>query len=103
MSTTEADSAAMLGTWEVHPSVRGTFMVIEEDGTDDGRLIADKMRESDARRIVALHNAAVGSRGLQERLQSEAESRRKWQGPHDELAGLLDEARIAIVTGGCAP
>lgn len=60
-STEASKSAAKLGTWEVHPSARGTFMVIEEDGTEDGRLIADRMREADARHIADLHNAATGS------------------------------------------
>jgi len=32
------------------------WLVLEEDGTDDGRLVADHLVEADARLIVALLN-----------------------------------------------
>lgn len=37
-------------------SVRGTFMLIEEDGSEDGRLVADRMSSADARTLAKVSN-----------------------------------------------
>ena len=40
--------------WVVYTSSRGKPMVIEEDGTEDGRLVADRLTEKDAKLIAAI-------------------------------------------------
>lgn len=43
--------------WVVVATARNRFMVIEENGTEDGRLVADNILRSDAEHIAWLHNA----------------------------------------------
>lgn len=42
--------------WIVEPSSRGKFMIIEENDSQDGRLVADKLSKDDAERIVKAVN-----------------------------------------------
>jgi hypothetical protein len=42
--------------WIVDNSGPSLFMVIEEDGSDDGRLVADRLKKPDAESIAKIHN-----------------------------------------------
>lgn len=46
----------MRNTFITAPSTRDTFMEIEEDGSEDGRLVADRMSRRDADRVVRALN-----------------------------------------------
>jgi hypothetical protein len=43
--------------WVTDTDHKGTLMVIEEDGSEDGRLVAGKVKPTDAERIVRTANA----------------------------------------------
>lgn len=55
-------SAAPVPKRTVEPSSAGMFMVVEEDGTEDGRLVADDLTEPSARELAAAPQALAALR-----------------------------------------